>query len=1144
MKNFLLSTLLILFFSSSYSQTGPAGVGTGDGSSGPRNVLWLRSDMGVTQSGTVSAWADQSGNGLNASQATPGLRPTYTASNASLNNLPSMNFGPSGSTNFHLAIPDNNLLDGSPGMSFFIVLNPNSNGVYGILNKRTSAGSNQAYRIYRNGGNLTSDISNGGAANITLGNTPNIFSSVYDQSLAGNKYNLFVNSTNNSSSNVTTTLPNEASPMYIGNFNLGDNRSFDGDIAEVIVYQDALNAAERVIVENYLSQKYAIAIGANDYFSSGDAAYDNDLVGIGTVDGTTKSAQSGFSDALQIEELNGSLNSANEFVFIAHDNTAHAQNNTSNLGEVEITDRWARSWYLQASSSTSLEFRFDFGTAGLAPVGSATDYVLLYRPDLGSNFTRVSVNGYTIENTDQLVVDASNISLPSGYYTIGRGTQLIPANVYSFTSGDWNNPLTWTTDPSGLLRVPVTGLVPTSSDNITILTGDNVTMDSDDNDGLNLEVAGSLIIGTTTGHDFFNIRGSGTIRISGNGGVDNFPTGGSALFADSIVGGTVEIRGAGLSLNQDRQYNNVILNLDAASNVATLLSDYTINGDLTLTRGILQINDNSTNARIINAYGDVSVGASAEINVGTGNARHEFNFYGDFINQGRAEFTNRVATNYGAEATDGIVDTNFISDSKDQSIDCFGVTNFYRIEIDKGEDQTYILDISSSSAANFNLFGPADYGHGSVAQLTTNENALGLLRGTVRLNSNVDVPVLNNTGNYNISEAARLWVNGGSAAKPSGTAIVPYGTIQLSGGTLDAPINSGITTRANGNIVVSDGILTTRQIRTSVNGPTNIGGFTQSGGEVNITGGSINTSYYAFSLTYPGNTFNMSGGTLTVAGAASGANTGGIFIASDVSNQSVTGGTVIMEVNNNNDFKLTSRAPFWNVIMRYTSGTGDEIDLDVGTSGTGGNATNILNVNLRVLNDLTIESGIDFDHNGYDVEIGSDFTIENGADYVYDVGKPNTTTINGVDDATLTFLNRTGGSGDEQTFWNLIIDKPTDKTVSLASGKSNVNGSNNNLINVDGRAFKVLSGTLDNGLYSIRIFSDSLVNYDVLGVYDRANATPDATANGNNDFIKLTDQPIILVTADTSRFGNVRFNNSNDIVSLTSDVYIERFQYR
>ncbi|MTI40431.1 LamG-like jellyroll fold domain-containing protein [Fulvivirga lutimaris] len=1149
---------LVFITSVSFGQNvGPAGIGTGDGSSGPRNVLWLRSDVGVTQSGTVSAWADQSGNGLNAVQATPGLQPAYSGSNASLNNLPSMNFGPSGSTNFHLAIPDNDLLDDSPGMSFFIVLNPSSSGVYGILNKRTSAGSNQAYRIYRNGGNLTSDISNGAAANITLGNSPNIFSSIYDQTISGNKYNLFVNSTTNASSNVTTTLPNETSPMYIGNFNLGDNRSFDGDIAEVIVYQDALNAAERVIVENYLSQKYAISIGANDFFSSGDAAYVNDLVGIGTVDGSTKSATSGFSDALQIDELNGSLNTANEFVFVAHDNTAHADNSTSNLGEVEITDRWARSWYLEASSSTSLEFRFDFGTAGLGAVGSPTDYVLLYRPDLGSNFTRVFVNGYAVENTDQVVVDVSNISLPSGYYTLGTGTQLVPGDVYSFTSGDWNDPLTWTTDPSGLLRVPVTGLVPTSTDNVTILTGDNVTMDTDDNDGLLLEVNGSLIVGTTTDHDFFDISGNGTISISGNGGVDNFPTGGTAIFADSIVGGTVEILGAGLTLDQDREFNNVVLNLNAAANVAAMTADYQINGDLTITRGILQINNTSTTSRTIDAYGDVLIESNGELNVGTGNARHEFNFYGDFINQGRAEFTNRVAADNNNEATDGIIDANFLSDNADQTIDCFGVTNFYRIEIDKGEDQTYILDINASSAANFNLFGPVDYSF-DAAQLSTNDNALGLIRGTVRLNTNVDVPLLNNTGNYCIFESARLWVNGGSATKTGGAAVVPYGTLQVSDGTFDVPVASGITTRDNGNIIVEGGVVTVNQIRTSVNGATNIGGYTQSGGTVNVTGSSINTDYYTFSLTYSGNTFNMSGGILNVSGSVAfqdntASNSGqihggGIFINSDPGNISVTGGTVIMENTTNVNFKVTSNAPFWNVIMRSTGGTATEVDLDGGTSGDDqiGEFETILNPELLVLNDLTVETGVIFDHNGFDVEIGSDFTIDAGADYLYNSGKQNTTTINGVDDATLTFLNRTGGVSDEQRFWNLIIDKPTGRTVSLASGKSDLTGNENNLLRIEGDAFKVLSGTLDQGFHSIRMYADTLVNYDVCTVFNPA-VTNDSDANGENDLLKFRDDggaATILVTADTSRFGGIKLNSADEIISLVSDLKIDYLEYR
>ncbi|WP_185152716.1 beta strand repeat-containing protein, partial [Fulvivirga aurantia] len=889
---------------------------------------------------------------------------------------------------------------------------------------------------------------------------------------------------------------------------------------------------------------------ANDYFSTGDASFVNDLRGIGTADGSEKFTSSGFSDALQISELNGSLNASNEFLMFAHDNTAHAQGQTTDItvDPGVLDSHWARSWYVENSGDVSVELRFDFGDAGLAYSGDPTDYVLLYRANTSSNYTRALVNSYATENGDQLVIDASNANLTTGYYTLGQGEQLVPGDVYSYQSGDWNDPLTWTTDPSGALRTPSGGLVPGANDNVTILTGRTVTMDSDDNDGINLTVNGELIVANTSGHDFFNILGGGKITISGDASNnDNFPTGSITVFADSIVGGTVEIRGAGINLNQNRIYNNVLINLNATANQATLLSDYVINGDLTVDRGQLRINDNSsTTARNITVYGNTQINGSGELTVGTANARHEFNFYGDFENLGRAEFTNRSSTDYNNEATNGIVDANFLSALSNQEISCNGVTNFYRIEIDKGTDQTYILDINASTAANFNLFGPADYGHSNTAQLITNDNALGLLRGTVRLNSNVDVPVLNNGGNYNISEAARLWVNGGSAEKPAGTAIVPYGTIQLSGGIINAPISSGITTRGNGNIVVSDGTLTVNQIRTSVLGAENIGGYTQSGGIVNVTGNSIQTDYYVFSLTYPGNTFNMSGGTLRVAGAPTGANTGGIFIASDEGNQSVTGGTVIMEVDRNDDFKLTSLAPFWNVIMRYTSGTGNEVDLINGASGSGANTTTISDLDLRVLNNLTIENGITFDHNGIDVEIGSDFIIEAGGDYFYNNSVPNTTTINGVDNSVMSFLNRTGGVNDEQRFWNLIINKPTSATVTLQSGKSDVTGNENNLLRVDGDFFKVLSGTLDQGVHSIRMYADTVVNYDVLTVYD-PSATNDSDPNGENDLFKLRDDggpATVFITADTSRFGGIKLNSADEIIELISDVKIDYLEYR
>ncbi|NJM93410.1 MAG: LamG domain-containing protein [Cytophagales bacterium] len=420
----------------SYSQS-PAGIGSGDGSVSPRNVLWLRADAGITEAaGIVSAWADQSGNSLNASQATVGLRPTYTSANANLNNQPSINFGPTG-TNKHLVVADNNLLDNSAEMSFFIVMRmADASSTYGLLNKRTDTDANQAYRIYTNGTNFNTDINDGAdATGSVAANTSYLISAVYDHSLTGDRNLLYLNSTFADGATVTTTLDNKASPLYIGTFDVssGETRNFPGDIAEIILYNQALTAPQRLIVDNYLSQKYDIHISTHDIFGNMgtySTTFFTDFRALGSVDGTTKETTA-TSNALIVRESNNTLD-AGEFVAFAHDNTTHASNNTSQIG-TGITNRWARSWYLESSfngvvdgGAVSAELVFDFGDAGLSYTGSINDYVLLYRDDLADNFEVIYVDNYTLEAGDRVVARVPANRLQSGYYTLGRGTSSWP----------------------------------------------------------------------------------------------------------------------------------------------------------------------------------------------------------------------------------------------------------------------------------------------------------------------------------------------------------------------------------------------------------------------------------------------------------------------------------------------------------------------------------------------------------------------------------------------------------------------------------------------------------------------------------------------------------------------------------------------
>lgn len=59
---------------------------------GANTLLWVRADLGVTLGVGVSAWADQSGNGRDLTQSTGASQPAYTASDATLGNLPSITF--------------------------------------------------------------------------------------------------------------------------------------------------------------------------------------------------------------------------------------------------------------------------------------------------------------------------------------------------------------------------------------------------------------------------------------------------------------------------------------------------------------------------------------------------------------------------------------------------------------------------------------------------------------------------------------------------------------------------------------------------------------------------------------------------------------------------------------------------------------------------------------------------------------------------------------------------------------------------------------------------------------------------------------------------------------------------------------------
>ncbi|MBN2610089.1 MAG: hypothetical protein JXB00_00885 [Bacteroidales bacterium] len=584
---------------------------------------------------------------------------------------------------------------------------------------------------------------------------------------------------------------------------------------------------------------------------------------------------------------------------------------------------------------------------------------------------------------------------------------------YSYQSGNWNTASTWTTDPSGTLSVNPS--VPGADDRVVILNGRTVTTTANGYSVMSTQIneGGILDIGGTTGHNFGDVRGKGWMRLS----TGNFPAGTYDDFV-SADGGTVEYyNSANFDLNR-LTYNNLIFNLSGSAIVATVLGDLIVNGDLTVEQGTFSINNNASTTRLdLTVYGNVLVEANGLIRLGTGNVgtgnnnAHRFIIQGDFTNNGDVRFTNLAAPAYGsANHPNNRVDVVFNNPTSHQNLELNGLSRFYRIEIDKGTDQTFILNIDASDPSYFNLWGRTNLNPSGTPPSIPNPQALGLLAGTVRLGENIVLPSLAEEELYNIDEDAMIWLDGGSltystvANTDDGTALIIYGGLKVStNSTLNDNSKQGLVSRTTASILIEGGTITTECVRTSYVAGTHRGAFTMSGGELTIRGedlpnlGGMNV-YGAWTLPYPDNTINISGGTINILspnpiGGGSGSDFS-IVIGANPTNINVTGGTINLTIPAARNAYIASTAPFWdlNIISNVTTRSAQPRTYTANATVP----TAIPAQPLIVKNDLTLQTTavLTSGPNNVDIQVGRNFTIPVGTTYTPGT---NTTIFNGTE---------------------------------------------------------------------------------------------------------------------------------------------------
>lgn len=431
-----------------FQQTGPAGVGTS-----ANNVFWLKADAGTTSSvnaTAISTWSDQSGNGMNMNQTVAAQQPSFVTN--VINGFPAIQFDNvnSAGQNDKMIGPDSPILDNTAGYTFFTVTRPQNFGdARVIVSKRTTVSVDQSFMLfYYTANRFYTDIqttNNRFASNTVYAvNNNYLIDLVYDGSLtAASRCKLY----NGQALDITATeasnfVPDNTSPIILGTTDATDPRPFGGYISEVIIYRAALSDAPKIIIDNYLSAKYNIALSANDKYIGDNPAngnYDREVAGIGQEStGSNPSFSASISGGLTISSNSGLDDT--DYILAGHASLTNYQTTIDVSGITGSNPaRWQRIWYCDVtntSTAINVNVEFDMSDGGVSPVvlGPVNNYVLIYRSSQTGNWTEVATANTIIG--DRIIFN-NFLMEDDGYYTVGTKNYLsspLPINLVSFTA--------------------------------------------------------------------------------------------------------------------------------------------------------------------------------------------------------------------------------------------------------------------------------------------------------------------------------------------------------------------------------------------------------------------------------------------------------------------------------------------------------------------------------------------------------------------------------------------------------------------------------------------------------------------------------------------------------------------------------------
>ncbi len=404
--------------------SGPSGVGSSLGTSALK--LWFRTDNGLSLTGSnVDSWANSAGiAGLNISE-TGAQRPTRVIN--ALNGFSEVSFNGSNRLRTGLNLTTSNFVN-DQATSFIVARADNTtqtSSVYLTDPLETNRFSNHlpwAGTVYYDIGNCCGNNARLDVGGLTGLTGYSIFT--YDAEPTTGKQ-LYRNGTLLLSRASTSAYTSHATHRFNIGANTSGSNGFQGDVTELIIFTTRVNTAQRLIVDNYLSAKYNLALASNDLYTMDNPAngnFDFEVAGIGqATDGSSHKDAKG-DGAVRMWNPNNLGN--NEFLLWGHNGLSFAGGNTSDVDNVVIQERINRVWRVSEAGdvgTTSLSVNMN-GTLGSA-LGSNLRLLIDRDGDgfadndvtpISGSFSGgiVTFSGVNLQNGDRFTIGNTNFALP------------------------------------------------------------------------------------------------------------------------------------------------------------------------------------------------------------------------------------------------------------------------------------------------------------------------------------------------------------------------------------------------------------------------------------------------------------------------------------------------------------------------------------------------------------------------------------------------------------------------------------------------------------------------------------------------------------------------------------------------------------